>query len=330
MDAMTGDGRLDAGSAAAQAPSAPDGRQMDGAPVETEVRLPFRVHVALTLAPLRHGPGDPTIRFAAGEIWRATRTPAGPATIRIRPRGGGGFGVMAWGRGAEAAIDGLPRLLGDGDDPAALELPAGPLRDLARRFADVRFTRSGSVMESLVPAVIEQKVVGIVAQRSYRALVLRYGERAPGPAGLWLTPRPEVLAAIPYHALHPLGLEQRRASILARVARHAAWLETAPALPPTEALARLQAIHGIGPWTAAETMRTACGDPDAVSVGDYHTPSLVAWVMAGEPRADDARMLELLEPYRGQRARLVRLLELSGWRPPKRGPRMPLRSIAGM
>jgi hypothetical protein len=41
-------------------------------------------------------------------------------------------------------------------------------------------------------------------------------------------------------------------------------------------------------------------------------------------------MLELLEPYRGQRARLVRLLELSGWRPPKRGPRMPLRSIAGL
>jgi 3-methyladenine DNA glycosylase/8-oxoguanine DNA glycosylase len=101
-------------------------------------------------------------------------------------------------------------------------------------------------------------------------------------------------------------------------------------LPPAEALCRLQAIPGVGPWTAAETIRSACGDPDAVSVGDYHVPSLVSWVLAGEPRGSDARMLELLEPYRGQRARLVRLLELSGWRPPRWGPRMPRRSIAAI
>jgi 3-methyladenine DNA glycosylase/8-oxoguanine DNA glycosylase len=327
MDAMTGDGGLDAASSAAADRSARAAGRADDAPLETELRLPFRVDIGLTLAPLRHGPGDPTIRFGAGEYWRATRTHAGPATIRLRPRGDR-LAVMAWGPGAEAAIDRVPRLLGGDDDPTALELSAGPLRDLARRFAAVRFARTDAVMDSLVPAIIEQKVIGIQAQRSYRALVLRYGERAPGPTGLWLAPQPEVLAAIPYHALHPLGIEHRRASILARAARHAAWLEMAPVLPSTEALVRLRTIHGIGPWTAAETARTACGDPDAVSVGDYHIPSLVAWALAGEPRADDARMLELLEPYRGQRARLVRLLELSGWGPPKRGPRMPLRSIS--
>ena len=56
----------------------------------------------------------------------------------------------------------------------------------------------------------------------------------------------------------------------------------------------------------------ALGDDDAVSVGDFHIPNLVAWALAGEPRADDARMLELLEPYRGRRALVIRLLELSG------------------
>ncbi len=89
----------------------------------------------------------------------------------------------------------------------------------------------------------------------------------------------------------------------------------------------LLAIPGVGPWTAGEVGRAALGDPDAVSVGDYHLPSLVAWLLAGERRADDARMLELLEPYRGQRGRVIRLLEAAGTWPPRRGPRMPARSI---
>jgi 3-methyladenine DNA glycosylase/8-oxoguanine DNA glycosylase len=130
--------------------------------------------------------------------------------------------------------------------------------------------------------------------------------------------------------MHPLGLEQRRAVTLIRAAERADWLEGAVCLPPGEAMSRLRTIPGVGRWTAAETVRAALGDPDAVSLGDYHTPSLVSWALAGEPRADDARMLELLEPYRGQRARLVRLLELSGLRPPRYGPRYAGRSIAAM
>jgi hypothetical protein len=39
-------------------------------------------------------------------------------------------------------------------------------------------------------------------------------------------------------------------------------------------------------------------------------------------------MLELLEPWRGHRARVVRLLTMSGLAAPKYGPRMSHRSIA--
>jgi 3-methyladenine DNA glycosylase/8-oxoguanine DNA glycosylase len=74
-------------------------------------------------------------------------------------------------------------------------------------------------------------------------------------------------------------------------------------------------------------MRVAFGDADAVSVGDYHIPSLVAWALAGERKADDGRMLDLLEPYRGQRGRIQRLLEISGIYPERRGPRMAPRDI---
>ena len=98
-------------------------------------------------------------------------------------------------------------------------------------------------------------------------------------------------------------------------------------LPLPEAYARLLAVPGIGPWTAAEVAVRALGDDDAVSVGDFHIPNLVAWALAGERRGDDARMLELLEPYRGRRALVVRLLELGG--PGAAAPRPAARSRGG-
>jgi 3-methyladenine DNA glycosylase/8-oxoguanine DNA glycosylase len=289
----------------------------------------FPLRLGLTLAPLRHGPGDPTMRLEPGVAWRATRTALGPATLHLHQEGAA-IHARAWGAGAEAALEAVPRLLGAQDDPAALEVSGRPLRDLVSRLAGLRFGRSNAVLQALVPAIIEQKVTGEEARRSWRALVLRHGEPAPGPGGLYLPPAPERLASTPYHELHPLGLEQRRAVTIRRAAERAPWLEEATGLAPGDALARLTALPGVGAWTAAETARAALGDPDAVSVGDHHLPHLVCWALAGEPRGDDARMLELLEPFRGQRARLVRLLEASGMRAPRYGPRLAPREIRGI
>ncbi len=296
-------------------------------PIEARVKLGFVVDPWLTLGHLQHGRWDPSVRIGREGIWRATRTPEGLATVRL-VRDGSALSVSAWGPGGGWAVVALPRLLGAEDDPDAFEPRHAVLRDLARRWRGLRFGRSDTVYEALVPAVIEQKVTGIEASRSYRALLRRYGERAPGPVELFVVPAPERLAGIPAYAFHPLGLEERRAETLRRVARVAPRLEAAAELPAEAALAALQAVRGVGPWTAAEAARAAFGDPDAVSVGDFHLPHVVCWALAGELRGDDARMLELLEPYRGQRARAVRLLELAGITPPRRAPRMPIRSIA--
>ena len=102
-------------------------------------------------------------------------------------------------------------------------------------------------------------------------------------------------------------------TLIRRVAARAAWFEAIVDLPLAEAYARLTAVPGHRAVDGRRGRRSGrSATPDAVSVGDFHLPNLVAFALAGEPRGDDARMLELLEPYRGQRARVIRLLELSG------------------
>jgi 3-methyladenine DNA glycosylase/8-oxoguanine DNA glycosylase len=282
--------------------------------------------LAATLGPHRRGPGDPTMRLDRGVAWRATRTPEGAATIRVE-RVTRGLEVEAWGPGSDWALAAAPKLLGADDDPAALRLDRPLLPELGRRFAGIRLGRTGAVLEALVPAIIEQKVTGAQAQGGYRRLVRAHGSPAPGPVDLLLPPEPSVLATLPYFAYHPFGIERRRAETVRRVASIADRLEAIVGMPLPEAYERLLAVPGIGPWTAAEVAARALGDPDAVSVGDFHLRHVVAWALAGEPRGTDDRMLELLEPYRGQRGRLVRLLEASGLRPPARGPRMAPRRI---
>jgi len=293
------------------------------------IPLTVPLDLRLTIGLHARGPGDPAMRVGRTSAVRATRTPDGPASVAIEI-GGGAVRAGAFGPGAERALDGLPGLLGLDDDPSAL-VPAHPLvAELARRMPGLRIGRTGAVMEALVPAILEQKVTGREASRAYRGLIRRFGEPAPGPLGLHLPPAAETLAALPYHALHPLGVEQRRADVIRRAARVAAWLEEAVGMEPGAADARLRTVVGVGAWTAAEVRARALGDPDAVSVGDFHLKHLVAWTLAGEPRGTDERMLELLEPYRGQRGRVIRLLEASGLGAPRFGPRLATRSIAGI
>ena len=110
----------------------------------------------------------------------------------------------------------------------------------------------------------------------------------------------------------------------AYVALVAGRLEAAAGLPGPKLDTLLQRLPGVGPWSSAEVRQRACGDADAVSVGDYHLPSVVGWALAGRV-VDDAGMLELLASYRGHRHRAAVLAGLSGRRPPRRGPRLAAR-----
>ncbi len=312
-----------------------------GAPTrdaERVVALPGPLDLRLTLGLHARGRFDPAMRFeASGSVWRATRTPEGPVTLFVEVLPGGREArARAWGPGAGHAVATLGAFLGLDDDPAALVPHHPAVADAAHRLRGLRIGRTGNVLEALVPAILEQKVTGAEASNAYRSIIRSWGEPAPGPSGLRLPPEPAVLAARPYHAFHPLGLERRRAELVRTVAREAPRLQrlasgaSGPRADPGPAYAALRAIPGIGPWTAAEVGARAFGDPDAVSTGDFHLPNLVAWGLAGETRGTDDRMLELLEPYRGQRGRVIRLLEASGLRAPRFGPRLAPRRIDGI
>ena len=294
-----------------------------------------------TLGLHAHGRHDPAVRFeVSGSCWRATRTPDGPGTELLElVDGGSGLRVRAWGPGAAWLVERAGSLAGLDDEPDPV-IPRHPaVADAVRRLRGTRIGWTGAVLEALLPAILEQKVTGAEAGHAYGGIMRTLGEPAPGPQGLLVPPAAEMLAATPYHAFHPLGLERRRAELLRAVAQEAVRLErigaaaAGPAATPgarSAAYAALRAFPGIGPWTVAEVGMRAFGDPDAVSVGDFHLPSMVAWALAGEPRGTDDRMLELLEPYRGQRGRVVRLLELAGAEAPRRGPRLSPRRIDGI
>ena len=278
----------------------------------------------LTLAGLRRGTGDPVHRRTPdGAVWRGTYTPDGPATIRIvADPGRGAVEAQAWGRGAGWLLDRLPGLVGAEDDPSGFQ-PGVPLVSrLARRFAGWRVCRTGLVWEALAPAVLEQKVTSKEAWRSWRELVWRFGEPAPGPAPLRLRVPPDAatLAGLPTWEWHRAGVGPQRAQTIVRCARLAASLERTVGLASAEVEQRLRSIAGVGAWTSAEVLQRAHGCPDAVSVGDFHLAKAVGWALAGRPYDDEA-MLAALEPWRGHRYRVTRLIELAGIMPPRRGPR---------
>ncbi|WP_341719751.1 DNA-3-methyladenine glycosylase 2 family protein [Micromonospora sp. FIMYZ51] len=292
------------------------------------LRPPEHYRLVASVRPLTFSPYDPCARIVAGTLWWATRTPDGPATLALRPVGGELL-AEGYGPGGGWVVARADAIAGLRDDLAGFaELAAGHpvVAELASRHPGLRMPATGLVFGRVLRAVFEQKVTGKEAYRAYAATVRHFGQPAPGPAGLLLPPEPAAVAATPYWVFHPFGVEQRRADTLRRAAAVADRLERCA--DSAEASRRLTAIAGIGPWTAAEVVRVAYGDPDAVSVGDYHVPNTVAWALAGEPRADDARMLELLEPFRGHRGRVCRLLETAGIQAPKFGPRAPIRSFA--
>lgn len=291
-----------------------------------------------TLAAQRNGGSDPTTQVGDGSFLHATLTPDGPGTLLLRwdadpaPSDACGLSVDAWGPGAAWLTDRVEAMTGAADSAVAFD-GAHPVvaRSLAARRAR-RIGASGNLYHHLLPVVLAQRITGGEAAQQWRRLCTELGEPAPGPADLIgrlrLPPAPAALARRPAWWFHPLGIEAKRARTLTEVARHIDTYWGWAAAGPAVTAGKLALIPGVGPWTVGSVLGPALGDPDAVPVGDYHFPHAIAWALAGESRADDARMLELLAPYGGQRGRVLQAVLATVGGAPAFGPRQRINPIA--
>ena len=283
-----------------------------------------------TLSALRNGRNDPTTIIGTDDFWRATLTPHGPATLWLR-RVGPDTAVQAFGPGAEWLLAKAPDVCGEHDEPPVLTVTHSVVREAQRRHGDVRLTRSGTPYHELIPAVLGQRVTAAEAVQQWRKLCESYGAPAPGPhPSLRLPPSPETMSRLPYHEFHRFGIERRRAETIRTVARHVDFLTSLAdrAIDASTATEQLTRLPGVGVWTAAVAGFVAFGDSDALAVGDFHLKNTVTFALTGRHRGTDEDMVQLLEPYRPHRGRVVRWLALDGWSAPKHGPRRRNLSIA--
>jgi 3-methyladenine DNA glycosylase/8-oxoguanine DNA glycosylase len=203
------------------------------------------------------------------------------------------------------------------DDPTeffAMVRDHAVLAPLARRF-DARIASTPSVFESFAVAVIEQLVTGVEARASIRRLWRLAGELVPDTR-LRAAPTSAAVLRVPMWKMHAIGIGSRRAVTLREGAGRADALERLRVHPPEIAVAKLQSLRGVGPWTANAVARSGLGWSDAVPVGDFHAPFTVTAALRGagdlsrdDPKGADAAMLEVLEPFRPHRARVALLLE---------------------
>jgi 3-methyladenine DNA glycosylase/8-oxoguanine DNA glycosylase len=278
---------------------------------------PYAFDESLRFVPF--GLYDPTCRRGPGVLWKAARTPEGPVTLQLR-REPEGLRAAAWGEGAAWAVERAAALSGLDDDPAAFAPQDRAIRALARRYRGLRLARSPWVFDGLTEYILQQRVTFRDAARSHRRLVSTLSPPAPGPPGLRLPLAPADWLGLAASELSRAGIDGHRARALRAAARAARHVDSSFCLAPAPARNALARIPGCGPWTVEITMGFVLGDPDAVPLGDLHLPHQIARALAGEPGADDRRMLELLEPCRGQRFRLIRLLLASGRLHLGRGP----------
>jgi 3-methyladenine DNA glycosylase/8-oxoguanine DNA glycosylase len=279
-----------------------------------------------TFGPLVHGRFDPSARFTANAFWRASNAPGGTVTTRVRADPSDGAVVVdAWGDGAAWAVEHAPDLVGLDDDRhdalAGFATDDPVVAPLLGQCAGLRLVRTRAVADIGIATVIEQRVTGLEARRVWARLVRRYGTRAPAVPDLMVPPAASLVAALADHTRHDLGIEGRRGAAMSRLAAEADALDRAAQHDDDTLIRRLRSLPGVGPWTTATVVHLVQGHPDAVPVGDWHFPRHVAYALAGERVADDARMLELLEPFRPFRGYVLRLILSSRPGPPRRVPR---------
>ena len=295
----------------------------DGAICLAALGPDLAINFRMTFGFVYPGGSDPCTQTGRQELWRASRTPDGPATLHLFVDENH-LWARAFGVGKEWMLKAAPRVASLLDRPEDFRPACAKLRRLKGRTFGLRLAQTPTVLDALLPTILGQRVKVYEARRSWSRIVRDLGEPAPGPVQLWLPPDPKRLVRAPSWWFAQHGVEQKRSKTMVEVCRHAARLDAAS---PDELPRLFRLIKGLGPWTLGNVQLRAFGDPDALIVGDYNLPHMVTHFFTGAARGDDEQMLDLLAPYAGQRGRAVRWVKAAGTRPPRFGPKQRFRFV---
>ena len=251
----------------------------------------------------RLGSHDPTCRCQEGIFVKAFWTPQGACTLALRQQGEQ-IEVETAGDGGPWCRDWMPRMFAFRPQELPRPCPHPGLFQLSRDLFRLKIGPVPWSFDVATAYVLQQRIAFRDAARSFTQLIQDYASTAPGPLPLRLPLSPEQWLKLGPDRIQRAGVDAKRARTLLRVAQ--LGLEFDP-----QQLARLR---GIGPWTLESVRGYGFGEPDAVPTGDLHLPRVIGQFLGGEARANDERMLTLLEPYRGIRFRVINWIMRSSQR----------------
>jgi len=276
---------------------------------KAQARVPiFPVHFSRTFSMQSLGPYDPTAESSPDLFRKAFFYRSAPATLEFQ-RYPEGLLVTAYAPEADALLEETLAGLAQDDRYRSFSTDDDGIWRLHRSQPGLRLLRFPWLYEMTCSAILQQRIRTVDAMRDWRHITQRWGFAAP--LGLRAFPSAEILARVAQFELQALGIDAQRARTLLRFAQESRFVPVRTTLNFDEIRQRLIRIPGIGPWTTESVLGFGAGDTDAAIPGDLHLPHLVCYALAGEIPGSDERMMELLEPFRGHRFRIIRLIYAS-------------------
>jgi 3-methyladenine DNA glycosylase/8-oxoguanine DNA glycosylase len=252
---------------------------------------------------------DPTAELSDDCFRKAFFYRGEPAAVEVC-RAGDGLEICAYGSYSDELLDETVRGFGQDDRYFAFATEDTGVLRLHHSLPGLRLLRMPWLYDMTCSAILQQRIRTVDAMRDWRRITRRFG--ASAPRGLMAFPPAEVLAKVPHFELEGMGIDAKRARALLNFARESNLVRLKPGMSFAEMRQYLLRVPGVGPWTTESVLGYGAGDADAAIPGDLHLPRVVCYALAGEFKGSDERMMELLEPFRGHRFRIIRLLYAAG------------------
>ena len=269
---------------------------------------------------LRMGRLDPTVILEKNRFVMARWFTSGSATVEMTERNGKAH-VRIWGPAAEEARQHVPSILGLHDSPV-FDFGHSKLNRMLKPKMALRLSRFPFLSTALLSHVLQQQIAWRDAAKIWRCLANRHGNAADGPYPLKLPLQFQQMHTLSTHHYQSAGLIKNRIPLLREIGRLAWRIDHWYSESIETYASRIQKLPQMGPWTTYHALAVSMGEPDVIVTGDYTLPHTVSWALIGKARSTDDEMKRLLEPFKGNRWRLVRLLWALNIAAPRRGPRL--------